>query len=314
MSCQPDISVIVPAYNSAATLRRAVESVLHQRTDAQVEIVIADDGSTDSTVALAEEIAAVHPGIIRVLKADRNRGLVDNYFAALAQCRGRYITDCAPDDHWLGTEALDAKFRMLEERPDAVAVYSPWVETHPDGTNCTRSGMGCDIPADSALTHQFMVRLLRRDRPAAMHLSTVLYRADIIREALKRRPDVICNPLFGFEDMPVMLALAARGTILYCPEPSLAYSVGQPSISNAADAAPRAIFAARASLACRRLALYYGIPLRLIRDSLRHHLTYALGQARHSARRDVKREVAKAVEQCRIPLGVRGRILKILNL
>lgn len=314
MSATPDISVIVPAYNSAGTLARTLQSLLDQQTDARVEIIIADDASTDGTLAVAEDFAALYPETIRLLTSDCNRGVAINYFEALAHCHGRYITDCADDDRWLGTDALNAKFRILEAHPEAVAVYSPWIETHPDGTTIERCGFRRDIPAGSVATRDFMLALLRRTRPAAMHLSTVLYRASVVTDALSRHRDVICNPQFGFEDTPIMLALAAAGTILYDPQPSLAYTVGAPSISNASDAGRRAIFSARASLACRRLALYYGFPLQLLAGSLRHHLTYALGQARHSRSREVKREVARAVRECHISLGLRGLVLRMLNL
>ncbi|MDE6782829.1 MAG: glycosyltransferase family 2 protein [Paramuribaculum sp.] len=314
MSATTDISVIVPTYNSAATLGRALQSLLRQQTAARVEIIISDDASTDGTLAVAEDFATRYPDTIRLLTSDRNRGVAVNYFDALSQCRGRYITDCADDDYWLGTDTLDNKFRALESHAEAVAVYSPWMEVHPDHTIREHAGFGRDIPAESAASHEFMLALLRRTWPAAMHLSTVLYRASVVTDALARRRDVICNPHFGFEDTSIMLALAAAGTIIYDHRPSLAYSVGHASISNDSDAGRRAIFSARASLACRRLALYYGIPLRLVADSLRHHLTYALGQARHSNSREVKREVARAVSECGISLGLRGYVLRLLNL
>ena len=79
-----DISVIVPAYNSAATLSRALESILGQEIDAHIEILVCDDASTDNTTAIAAEIASRHPDKVRLIGSSVNRGLVTNYFEALA--------------------------------------------------------------------------------------------------------------------------------------------------------------------------------------------------------------------------------------
>ena len=50
----PRFSVIIPAYNSAATLAKAVESVIDQSWSAH-EIIVIDDGSTDNTLQVARE-------------------------------------------------------------------------------------------------------------------------------------------------------------------------------------------------------------------------------------------------------------------
>lgn len=49
---KPLISVIIPAYNAQKYIRQAVESVIQQTTDADIEVLVIDDGSTDSTKEL----------------------------------------------------------------------------------------------------------------------------------------------------------------------------------------------------------------------------------------------------------------------
>jgi len=68
----PLVSVILPAYNAAAHLRRAVDSALGQ-TISDLEIVIVDDASTDATLEVAGQIAA-QDSRVRVLHNERNAG------------------------------------------------------------------------------------------------------------------------------------------------------------------------------------------------------------------------------------------------
>lgn len=53
---KPLISVIIPAYNAQKYIRQAVESVIQQTTDADIEVLVIDDGSTDSTKEIVYEL------------------------------------------------------------------------------------------------------------------------------------------------------------------------------------------------------------------------------------------------------------------
>ncbi len=91
---QPNISVIIPTYNRAHTLPRALESVLAQ-TLPPVEIIVINDGSTDDT----KNVLANYPGLIFVDKknvgvsAARNRGI--------EKAQGKWIAFLDSDDEWL---------------------------------------------------------------------------------------------------------------------------------------------------------------------------------------------------------------------
>ena len=78
----PKVSIVIPAYNCAATLERAVRSALNQ-TLSDVEVIVVDDGSRDPTPALARKLAAREPRV-RLLQRDnggpaaaRNTGIRD---------------------------------------------------------------------------------------------------------------------------------------------------------------------------------------------------------------------------------------------
>ena len=95
----PLVSVILPAYNAAAHLRRAVDSALGQ-TMSDLEIVIVDDASTDATLEIAGRIAARDPRV-RVLHNERNSGPSVSRNRAIAAARGEWIAILDADDSWL---------------------------------------------------------------------------------------------------------------------------------------------------------------------------------------------------------------------
>ena len=66
-SPKPTISVLVITYNHELYLKQALESILSQRVDAQLEIIVADDCSTDGTLLIATTYQEAHPEKIRVL-------------------------------------------------------------------------------------------------------------------------------------------------------------------------------------------------------------------------------------------------------
>ncbi|WP_236638622.1 glycosyltransferase family 2 protein [Mangrovicoccus ximenensis] len=91
----PEASIVVPAYNAAATLRETLESLLAQ-THPDFEIVVVDDGSTDCSAAIARSFGDRR---IRLVQ-QRNRGLAGARNSGIAAARGRYVGFCDADDLW----------------------------------------------------------------------------------------------------------------------------------------------------------------------------------------------------------------------
>lgn len=69
------LSIVIPCFNEERTLHRVLERVLAVDLDGvRKEILVVDDGSTDRSRAIAEEMAVRHPGVVRVLVQPRNQG------------------------------------------------------------------------------------------------------------------------------------------------------------------------------------------------------------------------------------------------
>lgn len=92
------VSVVIPVYNRADTIKRAVESVLEQ-TYKNVEIIIIDDGSTDGTIDQLKELEQMESSI-RVFKQD-HKGANAARNLGIEKARGGFIAFQDSDDEWL---------------------------------------------------------------------------------------------------------------------------------------------------------------------------------------------------------------------
>ncbi len=92
----PQATILVPVYNSASTLRRCLASAAAQTLRA-VEIIVADDASTDGSAAMADEMAAGDPRI-RVIRLAQNAGKPHAMNLMMAQARGDWVAVLDADD------------------------------------------------------------------------------------------------------------------------------------------------------------------------------------------------------------------------
>lgn len=93
----PLISVVIPTYNYAASLARAVESVLTQLDEASSELIVIDDGSTDCTPQIAEALMAAWPGRFRALRK-QNGGSASARNRGIREARGSFFIFLDADD------------------------------------------------------------------------------------------------------------------------------------------------------------------------------------------------------------------------
>jgi glycosyltransferase involved in cell wall biosynthesis len=112
------VDVVIPAFNAAGTVRSAIESI-QQQSFTPIRIVVVDDGSTDGTQRIVQEIAAADPRVELVPRP--HGGIVDARNAGLARCEAEFIAWLDADD--LSTpDRLEKQVAYLREHPDCVAV------------------------------------------------------------------------------------------------------------------------------------------------------------------------------------------------
>lgn len=116
---KPTVSVIMATYNRADLLSRAIKSILNQ-TYKDFEFIIVDDGSTDHTEKILTGYAK-QDSRIKIIKNEKNEGLVASRNKSLELARGKYIAIMDSDDQAFPNR-LEKSLKVLKENPDVQAV------------------------------------------------------------------------------------------------------------------------------------------------------------------------------------------------
>lgn len=113
----PAVSIIIPTYNREHVLGRSIKSVLNQSCQ-DFELIIVDDGSTDSTENLVKSFDSEK---IKYIQHGENRGTSAARNSGIRSAKGAYIAFQDSDDEWL-PEKLAKQIRVLETAPPEVGI------------------------------------------------------------------------------------------------------------------------------------------------------------------------------------------------
>jgi glycosyltransferase involved in cell wall biosynthesis len=111
----PFVTSLIPAFNAAATIRRAIDSALGQ-TYQNLEVVVVDDGSRDTTSEIA---ASYERDDVRLIRLSSNQGASGAVNEGIAAAKGEFIAFLDADDEWLPTK-LAKQIAALQSNPRAV--------------------------------------------------------------------------------------------------------------------------------------------------------------------------------------------------
>lgn len=117
-SSRPRVSVVIPVYNAVATLPETLGPVFHQ-TFREFEIVVVDDGSTDSS----RSVLARYGERVRILEKNNERKPASTRNLRVRAARGEYIAFLDADDCWL-PEKLELQVAVLDQSPGVGLVYT----------------------------------------------------------------------------------------------------------------------------------------------------------------------------------------------
>ena len=193
----PLVSVVVPAYNAERTLKETLDSALAQDFR-DFEIVVVNDGSTDSTKAVLEGYAAR----VRVIDQN-NRGVSAARNAGVSASIGQLIAFLDSDDLW-SPDKLTQSVHALTQNPKASMVFSDCSGLRPDGTMSTFYSFRGAPSLDEMLNNGFEAV------PSA-----VMMRREVFDACGGFSEKFVPN---YFEDLWLWLLARERGEFEYIPE------------------------------------------------------------------------------------------------
>lgn len=217
MSPQPLVSVVVPAYNAALTIRTALASVDAQGRD-DIETIVVDDASRDATPQILRDEFERRPGYTILLQA-RNAGPAAARNAAVARARGVWVAFLDGDDAWL-PDRLGVQLALAAQHP-AVALWcgdvvplDPAAPDTPRQETATAAPPVRDLPLDEFVYHN------------AVATSTVLVRREVLVAA-----GGFDTQFVGPEDYDLWMRLAQRHRLMRVERPLARYRLVPGSLS-----------------------------------------------------------------------------------
>lgn len=203
------VAVIIPAYNAAPFLQRALRS-LQEQTNPPVETIVIDDGSTDGTREIAERMGV---DCIRQERggpgAARNRGL---------EATSAPLVAFLDADDWFVRDKLERQVALLQRLDVPACCSDAMVER--DGEARGRKNQGREVPGELTLEH------LLADNPVIC--STVMARREAVCSAGGFNEDPV---LVSTEDYDLWVRLAGQGYLAYQDAPLTHYRSHAESLS-----------------------------------------------------------------------------------
>ncbi len=197
----PAVSVVIPAYNAAWCVGKAIDSVLAQDCR-DFEIIVVNDGSEDDTRAVLDRFGSA----IRVIDQP-NGGMSSARNAGIRNARGEFIAFLDSDDWWLPSK-LGRQVELLRARPEVGFCSCTARVEDPDGRllNLWRCPEHRDLP--------FLAHLFRSGADVPGSCSAVVARRSLVRTA-----GGFDESLRGAEDPDLWIRLAAMTEYTCIAEP-----------------------------------------------------------------------------------------------
>lgn len=212
---EPLISVVIPTYNREKTILRALNSVLGQ-TYSNIEVIVVDDGSTDTTVQILGNCTDKR---IRLICLSRNQGANRARNVGISEAKGEYVAFQDSDDEWMADKLEKQLAYMLQTA--VKAVYCPYI--------LFDAGKTCIVPEcymDLDICEKNVAEVLKKinivGTPTLMVKRELFSEIGMFDESMKRR-----------QDYEFVIRLVKKEPLGYVEEPLVkAYRMEQSITSN----------------------------------------------------------------------------------
>jgi glycosyltransferase involved in cell wall biosynthesis len=211
----PSLSVVIPNFNHAQYLPRCLEAMLRQSVQ-PAEIIVMDDASTDNSIEVIEVIAR-KSRIVRLVRNERNLGVVANVNRGIDQARGDYVFSAAADDE-IVPGFFEKSLSLLAKHPQAALSCTIGDYREADTGVNWHWGVGvADRP-----TYFTPAELVEVERKGRFYIPphSVIFRKEALREAGGLRPELKYTC-----DWFAMYIAGFRHGICFVPEPLAVFHI-----------------------------------------------------------------------------------------
>lgn len=211
----PTVSVLMRVYRAAKFVAKALDGIFEQQTNFPFEVVVCDDCSPDDTVEVLRGYLQRFPEKMRILRAKVNKGYLFTYERCHAYARGAWIAECDADDIWTNPLKLQKQYELVKAY-NAVFCVTAFRTVN------VRTG------AEYASFRPKGTVLTRRELAAAYYqTSPHFYSKQTYDKMVAENRDWSGD----FDDMNRQEMLSAYGRVVFLPDVSSTYFVGEGNYS-----------------------------------------------------------------------------------
>lgn len=217
----PKISVCIPVFNGEEFIKQAIESVLNQSFK-DFELVVVDNNSTDSTVALVKEF---NDPRIKLFKNETNIGMIPNWNKAIEHSKGTYIK-ILPADDLLMPECLKLQVEVLENDPSQQISLVCGTRNIIDKKGRIIFTRGFAKKKAILSGEKAINKVIRSGGNIIGEGGAVLFRKEILKKT-----GVFNSPIFYVLDLDLWFKILLHGNLCVLPEVVCAFRISGSSAS-----------------------------------------------------------------------------------
>lgn len=225
------VSVLMVTYNHEKYIEEAINGVLMQECDFNVELIIADDNSPDNTEAIVKNFIKNHPkkSWVKYTRHEVNKGILPNTTWVKNQATGKYVALCEGDDYWTDALKLQKQVDFLESNTSYGMIYTKARSFYQDKKRHARKCWGGNATTFDQLIQSNKIPTV----------STLIRRNILLQYNRDIQPS---TKNWKMGDYPVWLYFALKSKIHFMNEETCVYRIFSESASHSNDIEKREVF------------------------------------------------------------------------
>lgn len=304
----PYVSVCMVTYNQEAYISAAIESVLMQK-DCEYELIIADDCSTDGTLAICQKYQERYPDIIKLIRQSGNKGVVGNTKDCMIACKGKYIAVCEGDDYWIDDHKLQKQVTILEQDPTVSMVHTNWENFFQEKNQFEEhKPVTGDFVCEKQAGKNGVLEIIQ-EQYRGIRFSSICFRAETLRKAMSDKYDLF-NIKYPTCDIVLFYMLAYHGRIAYLPEKTTVYRIQRESVSISSNSKKNIKFTIGCIYIYYDTWCQYDLPRQLLNKKLKNSFHYLLETIHESGDTELLKEALALTKE----IGYKPSLLQMLRI